>query len=151
MSQTCCEQAGGISHCLSETRRDDRETYLVVSQLDPRNHDDPPVPRVPIIVADQTALTRRALSRAEFGHAEPNVRMSVHGRGVENGDSVPAGLDLDGEVTLKAVRGFDVTENGFKGGVLKGGAVHVASDPAGKKGKHVSGSGACEIVEAHLS
>lgn len=58
------------------------------------------------------------------------MRVGVHRCGVEDGDSVPAGLDLDGEMALEAMAGFDVAEDGFKRSVLEGGTVHVASDPA---------------------
>lgn len=63
------------------------------------------------------------------------MRVGVHRCGVEDGDSVPAGLDLDGEMALEAMAGFDVAEDGFKRSVLEGGTVHVASDPAVPKGR----------------
>lgn len=53
----------------------------------------------------------------------------VEGRRVQDGDTVPAGLHLDGEVTHESVFGGGVVEDGFEGGVFEGGAVDVAGDP----------------------
>ena len=62
-------------------------------------------------------------------HAEAHVRGRVERRGVEDGDAVPAGLDLDGEVPLEARRRDGVVEDVFEGGVFEGCAVYVAGYP----------------------
>ena len=53
----------------------------------------------------------------------------LSGRGVEDGNTVPAGLDLDGEVARESVLRGDVVEDGFEGGVFERCAVDVARDP----------------------
>ena len=116
-------------------REKGRSTHPIVRELDSRNHDDAPVPGVPVIVADERTLGSRALSRRELGHAELDVRVRVHRGRVEDGDAVPARLDLDGQVALEAVRRLHVAEDGLEGRVLECGAVHVTRDPAvGKTG-----------------
>ena len=57
------------------------------------------------------------------------MRWGVEGRGVEDGDTVPAGLDLDGEVARESVLRGDVVEDGFEGSVFERCAVDVARDP----------------------
>jgi hypothetical protein len=105
---------------------------LVVSELDARNHDDPPVPSVPIVVTDERALRSRTLPRRELRHAELDVRVHVKRCRVEYGDSVPARLNLEREVALETVGIFEVAEDGFERGVFEGGTVHIAGDPAAK-------------------
>ena len=57
------------------------------------------------------------------------MRWGVEGCGVEDGDTVPAGLDLDGEVARESVLRGDVVEDGFEGSVFESGAVDVAGYP----------------------
>lgn len=102
---------------------------MIISQFNPRHHQYPPIPRLPIIITYQTTLARRTLSLHQPGHAKPHMRRGVKRSGVEDGDAVPAGLDLDGEVALETVRGGTVVEDGFEGGVFEGGAVDVAGYP----------------------
>ena len=54
---------------------------------------------------------------------------SVEGRGVEDGNTVPAGLDLDGKVSLETVLRVGVVKDGFEGRVFERGTVDVAGDP----------------------
>lgn len=102
---------------------------MIISQLHPRHHHDPAISRLPIIIANQTTLARRTLPVHQSRHPEPHVWRAVERRGVEHGDSVPAGLDLDGEVPLEAVGGGRVVEDGFEGGVFECCAVDIAGDP----------------------
>lgn len=78
-------------------------TNLVVSQFHARNHDDPTISSHPVIVANQTAFTGRTFTGAELRHSEPDVRNLIHGSGVENGNSVPARLNLNGKMALEAM------------------------------------------------
>lgn len=127
-----------VKHAVSHeySRKIEGETNLVVGQLDSRNHDNSTVSRIPIIVANERALGSGTFSRAEFRHSEPNVRMGVHRVGVENRDSVPARLNLNGEMTLESMAGFEIAEDGFEGCVLEGGSVHISSYPT--KSQNVS-------------
>lgn len=102
---------------------------MIISQLNPRHHQNPTIPRLPIIITYQTTLARRTLSLHQPRHPEPHMRRGVKRSGIEDGDAVPAGLDLDGEVALETVGGGTVVEDGFEGGVFEGGAVDVAGYP----------------------
>ena len=53
----------------------------------------------------------------------------VEGSRVEDGDTVPAGLDLNGQVLLEAHRRGAVVENVLKGSVLESSTVDVTRDP----------------------
>lgn len=106
-----------------------KRTHSVVSELHPRHHQQPPVPRLPVVVRDQTALARGALALRDARHAELDVRRRVERRGVQDRDAVPARLHLHGQVPLVAVLRGGVVEDGLEGGVLQRGAVDVAGDP----------------------
>ena len=97
MSYTFC-----ITRCQIQVDAENRKANLVVREFDPRNHHDPAVASFPVVVADETAFAGTALSLCELCEAEADVRGRVEGRWVEDGDAVPAGLDLDGEMSLKA-------------------------------------------------
>lgn len=110
---------------MAQTKR----TYVVVCELDSRNHDDSSVAGLGVIVADERALTRTALLGSEVGHPELRVGLGVDGCGVEDGDPVPARLDLEGKVVLEATGRLGVVEDLLKGRVFEGGSVDVSGDP----------------------
>lgn len=110
-------------------RMDDLEHAVVVRQLYPRHHQDPAIPRLPIIITYQRALRRRALVLCDARHPEADVRRRVERRGVKNGYAVPARLHLDGEVLHEALLRGSVLEDGLEGRVLERGAVDVARNP----------------------
>jgi len=68
------------------------------------------------------------------------VRLSVEGSRIEDGDSVPARLDLNGEMVLEPTGGFRVVEDVLEGCVLESGSVDVSGDPEGVK-RRVGGKG----------
>lgn len=102
---------------------------MVIRQLHPWHHQNPPIPRIPIVVADERALARRTLALRDLRHAELDVWPAVERGRVEHRDAVPAGLHLNGQVPLEAVGRRRVVEDGLEGGVLERGAVDVARDP----------------------
>lgn len=63
------------------------------------------------------------------------MRLGVKGRRVEDGDSVPARLNLDGEVVLEPTGRLGVVEDVFEGSVFEGGSVNVSGDPVGEEEK----------------
>ena len=108
---------------------DHRTTHPIVRELHARDHHNAPVARVPVVVADETALGGRALALGDARHAEADVRGRVERRGVEDRDPVPAGLHLDRQVLQEALLRGPVLEDGLEGRVLERGAVDVARDP----------------------
>ena len=91
--------------------------------------------------AHQRALARAAFALAEVGHAEADllisgmterathVRMRVHRRGIQHGDTVPARLDLHRQMASKAMLRLHVAKDRLERRVLEGRAVHVAGNP----------------------
>jgi hypothetical protein len=71
-------------------------TYAVVCELYAGHHQDASVASLPIVVADKRTLAGGALAFGNACHAEANVFRLVEGSGIKDGDTVPAGLDLDG-------------------------------------------------------
>jgi hypothetical protein len=63
------------------------------------------------------------------------MRLSVEGRRVEDGNSVPARLDLNREVILESTGRLRVMEDVLEGGVLEGGSVDVSGNPVGEEEK----------------
>jgi hypothetical protein len=53
----------------------------------------------------------------------------VEGSRVEDGDTVPAGLDLNGQVLLEARRRGAVVENILKGSIFESSTVDVTRNP----------------------
>ena len=102
---------------------------MVVRELHARDHENPPIARFPVVVADERALARGALVLRDARHAEAHVRRRVERRGVEHGDAVPARLHLDRQVLQEALLRRPVLEDGLEGRVLERGAVDVARDP----------------------
>jgi hypothetical protein len=84
-------------------RKPRKRTYSVVCKFDAGDHHDATVSGGPVVVADETALASTALSICDFCHSETNVWWGVEGSGIEYGYAVPAGLDLDGEMSMEAV------------------------------------------------
>jgi hypothetical protein len=79
----------------------DVDTHRIISQLDPWNHHNPPIPSLPVIITNQTTLASATLSLQDFRHPEPYVRWAIERRGVQYGYSVPTRLDLDWKVPLE--------------------------------------------------
>lgn len=107
----------------------EKRTYVVVRELDPRNHDDSSITGLGVVVANERTLTRTALLGGEVGHPEPCVGLGVDGRRVEDGDSVPARLDLERKVVLEATGRLGVVEDLLKGRVLEGSSIDVSGHP----------------------
>jgi hypothetical protein len=80
----------------------DETTYPIVCELYSWNHEDAAVSRLPVIVANERTFTSGAFALRNAGHAEAYPFRLVKGGRVQDGNAVPAGLDLDGEVLLKA-------------------------------------------------
>jgi hypothetical protein len=102
---------------------------MIVCQLDSRHHEDPPKPSIPIVIADKRALARTALVLRNAGHTEANVWRLVERCGVEDSDTVPAGLNLDGQMALETVRGWWVVEYRFERSVFECCAVDISCHP----------------------
>ena len=78
-------------------------TDSIVCEFNARDHHDPTVSGGPVVVADETAFAGAAFSVCDFCHSETDVWGIVDGSWVEYGYAVPAGLDLDGEVSVEAI------------------------------------------------
>lgn len=76
--------------------------------------------------------------------------VGVEGSGIEDGDSVPARLHLNGEMSLESVPRFDVVEDGLERSVLEGSTVDITGDPA-VEGVSQMGRGRIALVETYLS
>lgn len=79
------------------------EPHPIICQLDPRDHQDTPIPRLPVVIADEAALARGTLAVDDARHAEADGRQRVERRRVEHCNSVPARLYLNREVPLESV------------------------------------------------
>jgi hypothetical protein len=77
-------------------------TYPIIRKFYAGHHEDAPVAGFPIVVADKRALTGRAFALCDAGHTEADVLWLVEGGGVQDGNAVPTGLDLGGEVVQEA-------------------------------------------------
>jgi hypothetical protein len=109
--------------------REDDATYLIISELYTRNHENATVACLPVIVADEGTLAGRAFAFSNAGHAEANAFWLVEGGRVQDGNSIPAGLDLDREVLLEAHSRGTVMEYSLKGRIFEGCTVYVPSYP----------------------
>ena len=115
---------------LSKRGRDGEEPlYIIISQLDPGNHHNPPKPSVPIIVTNQATLRRRALIVQYIRHPELDRRWRIERHWIQDRDTVPTRLDLNGQVTLPALVRDRVVEYHFKWSVFQGGTIDVPRDP----------------------
>jgi hypothetical protein len=76
--------------------------FPVVGKLYSWNHEDATVASLPVIVANERTLAGGAFALRNASHSEANTFRLVKGGRVQDGDAVPAGLDLDREVLLKA-------------------------------------------------
>ena len=103
--------------------------YMVVCELDSRDHHDPAIPRIPIIIADEATFARRALALDDVRHAEAHVRGRVEWRRVKNGNTVPARLDLDRKMSLESILGCAMVEDRLERSVLERGPVDISCYP----------------------
>lgn len=110
-------------------RMNDVEYFPVVCELYARDHEDASVTGLPVVVADKRTLAGGALALGNACHPEANVFRLVEGSRVEDGDTVPAGLDLNGQVLLEAHRRGAVVENILKRGVFESSPVDVTRNP----------------------
>lgn len=74
---------------------DNINKYPIICELHARYHEDTSVAGLPVVVADKRTLAGRALALGNTCHAEADVFRLVEGNRVEDGDTVPAGLDLN--------------------------------------------------------
>ena len=105
------------------------ETHPVVRQFYPWNHENPPVPRLPVVIAYQTAFRRGTLAFCQPCHAETDIGWGIERSGVEDGNSVPTRLDLDREMPLEAIRGLRVMEDVLEGRIFEGSTVDITCHP----------------------
>jgi len=75
---------------------------LIISQLHSRYHDNASISSVPVVISNQRTFGGGTFTIVKLCHAEFDVRLGVERCRVENGYTVPAGLDLDGEMGLEA-------------------------------------------------
>jgi hypothetical protein len=88
--------------CIATPRpRNKKNTYPIISELYAGHHEDATVTGFPIVVADERAFTGGAFALCDACHAEADVFWLVKGGGVQDGDAVPTGLDLDREMVLE--------------------------------------------------
>ncbi len=77
-------------------------TYPVVCELHPWNHQNATVACLPVIVANEGTFASGAFTLSDACHSEANALRLVKWGGIQDGNTIPAGLDLDGEMLLKA-------------------------------------------------
>lgn len=75
---------------------DNLKHFLVIGEFHARHHKYTTIPGVPVIITDETALGCGALMLTYASHAETDVWWCIERRGIEDGYTVPAGLNLDG-------------------------------------------------------
>jgi hypothetical protein len=119
-------------------------TDVIIRELNARHHHYAPVARLPIIIANQGALARTALAVSDARHAEADVWGKVERCGIQDGDAVPAALDLDGQMLLEAVAGGRMVEDGLEWRILQRGAVDIARHPV------VIKDGRADLVMVHV-
>jgi hypothetical protein len=102
---------------------------MIICQLYSRNHKNPSVSRIPVVITDKTTLARRAFVLGQSSHPEPNVRREIEWLRIQYSDTVPTGLDLNGQMTLEPVRARCMVEDRFVGCVLQCSAIDVSSHP----------------------
>ena len=78
-----------------DTRVTTEITYPVICELYARHHENTPIAGLPVVVTDKGTLAGGALAFSNTCHAEADVFRLVEGSRIEDGDTVPAGLDLD--------------------------------------------------------
>lgn len=109
--------------------REDDATYPIVREFHTRNHENATIARLPVIVADEGTLAGRAFALGDAGHAEANAFWLVEGSGVQDGNAIPAGLDLNWEVLLEALRRATIMEYSLEGRIFESCTVYVTSYP----------------------
>jgi hypothetical protein len=107
----------------------DKNTNPIIGELYTWNHEDAPIAGLPIIIANKRTFASGAFAFGDAGHAEADTLRQVEGSRVQDGDAVPTGLDLDGEMLLEAYGRGTVMEYGLKRRIFEGGTVYVTSYP----------------------
>ena len=72
-----------------------QKTHRIISKLNPGHHHNPPIPRLPIIVTDQTTLARAALPLRDPRHPKPHMWRRVKRRRIKHRNPIPAALHLN--------------------------------------------------------
>lgn len=120
--------------------REGDATYLIIRELYTRNHENATIACLPVIVADEGTLACRAFAFSNAGHAEANAFWLVEGGRVQDGNAIPAGLDLDREVLLETHRRGTIMEYSLKGRIFEGCTVYVTSYPVVVKDRRTLGT-----------
>ena len=116
-------------HVLGTKSDNGDATYPIIRELYTRNHENTTVACLPVIVADKGTLAGGTFTLGDAGHAEANAFWLVERGGVQDGNAIPTGLDLDREVLLEAHRRTTIMEDSLEGRIFEGCTVYVTSYP----------------------